>query len=215
MRRIAATSLIVFLFFVTMTFTSHADAGEEDVLSGSAAGINVIEKDDAAVFTISGISHEAKADSIGPYLTRYYFEDGGFRDVFISCFLPIETAFPSDEYNDASRQVHEIYNAFIDKGIEEAYLFISVRFEKNIPPGGMISVEFLKFDNYFQRAGKNFVTGITDIVSSPIELPMGMVTETKKDGLVSGVPTGVFYGFGQALRKAGNGTIKLLTFWAG
>ena len=214
MRRIAATSLIVFLFFIAMICNSHADPGEDD-LSVSTSDINIVEKEDMAVFTISGISNEEEADSIGPYLTRYYFEDGGFREVFISCFLPIETAFPSDEYDVASEQIHKIYNAFINKGTEEAYLFISVRFEKNIPPGGMISVEFLKFDNYFQRAGKNFITGITDIVSSPLELPMGMVDETKKSGVVTGVPTGVFSGFGQALRKAGNGTIKLLTFWAG
>ena len=44
---------------------------------------------------------------------------------------------------------------------------------------------------------------------------MGMVDETKESGVVTGVTTGVFSGFGQALRKAGNGTIKLLTFWAG
>ncbi len=215
MKRIVVTSLIVILFFVTTICNSHADQGEEDRLSVSDADINVIEKDDLAVFTISGNSYEESVTPIAPYLVQYYFEDEGFRDVFISCFLSIETAFPSDEYDTASRQINEIYNAFIDKGISEEYLFISVRFEKNIPPGGMISVEFLKFDNYFQRVGNNFVTGITDIVSSPLELPLGVVSETKKNGPVSGVPTGVFSGFGQALRKAGNGTIKLLTFWAG
>jgi putative exosortase-associated protein (TIGR04073 family) len=215
MKKIAAILLIVIFVFITTSVNSHAEPEEEDGLPVSDPGIIVSEKDGVAVFTISGISHEEKAASIAPYLTQYYFEKGGYREVFISCFLSIETAFPSDEYDVASRQINEICNAFINKGVEEAYLFISVRFEKNIPPGGMISVEFLEFDNYFQRAGSNFVTGITDIVSSPLELPMGMVSETKKNGPVSGVPMGVFSGFGQALRKAGNGTIKLLTFWAG
>lgn len=79
----------------------------------------------------------------------------------------------------------------------------------------MITVEFLKHANYFERVGKNFVTGITDIVSSPMELPMGMVTESRKSGAMTGVPKGVFSGFGQAVRKAGTGVITLLTFWAG
>jgi hypothetical protein len=215
MKITATTFIIVILFCFSMICSSHADPGEEEGLPIPDTDIRIIEKDDVVVFNISDISHEEKSASIAPYLTRYYFEKGSYREVFIACFLSIETAFPSDEYNAASMQVHKIYNAFINKGISEEHLFISVRFEKNISPGGMIRVEFLKSDNYFQRAGSNFITGITDIVASPLELPMGVVTETRENGPVSGVPMGVFSGFGQALRKAGNGTIKLLTFWAG
>jgi hypothetical protein len=89
MKRIAVISFIVILFFITMICNCHADPGEEVDLSVSAADINVIEKDDMAVFTISSISHEDKAASIAPYLTRYYFDDGGFRDVFFLIFFCI------------------------------------------------------------------------------------------------------------------------------
>lgn len=175
-------------------------------------GIETADHEDMTVFTLRNPPENVSA---AEYLTRYYLEEGPYAEILISCFLSMETTFPSDEYDIASRQVLEIYDAFVRKGIAEANIYISVRFEKNVESAGMITVEFLKNSGYFERAGRNFFTGITDIVSSPLELPMGMVSESRKSGMVTGVTKGVFAGFGQALRKAGTGTIKLLTFWAG
>jgi putative exosortase-associated protein (TIGR04073 family) len=214
MKKISAAIGVLVLLLSSSAFGEEKKSSEEN-RQPVAPGIEMAEKSDATVFFINRQSEDDGKISPIQYLTRYYAEGRNFREVIISCFLSMAAAFPSDEYNAASHQVLEIYDAFIASGVSEEFLYISVRFEKNSEPAGLITVEFLRHAGYFERVGRNFVTGITDIVSSPMELPMGMVSESQKSGVVTGVPKGVFSGFGQALRKAGTGTIKLLTFWAG
>jgi putative exosortase-associated protein (TIGR04073 family) len=182
--------------------------------------IREIKEEGVTIFHISGFQAlENGADpwdqKVIPYLTQYYFEKGNFKDISISCFLEMAVVFPSKEYDEASDRALRLYNAFLGKGVPEERLFVSVRFEKDAPDNTVISVEFFDGSNYFQRVGQNFVGGIADIVLSPVELPKEMVDESREKGAAAGLTKGTFSGFGKALRKAGNGTIKLLTFWAG
>ena len=94
-------------------------------------------------------------------------------------------------------------------------MYISLRFENDIADKGIIKVEFVKSASYFKRAGANIVSGFTDIISFPIEVPRSIINESRQNGVATGVTKGVFSGFGAAVRKAGTGTVKLLTFWAG
>lgn len=215
MKKIFVMAGFLFFVFGLPAYGDQANAPMAAADELTAAGIEIAKHDDSTLFTFSVTSGQNREVPIAAILANYYFGEGGFREVILSCFLPLETAFPSDQYDVAAGQVYEIYEELLGQGVSENDVFISVRFEKNIEADGMITVEFLKHANYFERVGKNFVTGITDIVSSPMELPMGMVTESRKSGAMTGVPKGVFSGFGQAVRKAGTGVITLLTFWAG
>jgi len=69
--------------------------------------------------------------------------------------------------------------------------------------------------NYLLRVGDNLVDGVTDVVASPTEIPKGVVKEGRKGGAVAGSTKGVVGGFGSTLRRAGNGAVRILTFWAG
>jgi len=219
MKRILACVLITLFLSLNPAFGGEidpvVDQGYEADEEMPDSEISISKEEGVTVFMISGDTADRWNETVVPYLMKYYFEKGEFKEVTISCFLKMETVFPSEDYTIASSRTLQLYDAFIERGIPSEDLFISVRFEKKVPDTGVFTVEFFDDSNYFQRVGANFVGGIADIILSPVELPKEMVDESRENGAAIGVTKGTFSGFGKALRKAGNGTIKLLTFWAG
>ncbi|MBC2717357.1 MAG: hypothetical protein HF978_18790 [Desulfobacteraceae bacterium] len=83
MKRIAATvGMVIFLFLTPAFGDQESDANENSYLV-SDSEIEIAEHDDVTVLTISGSRFEDRNAPVAPYLTRYYFEKGGFREVGI------------------------------------------------------------------------------------------------------------------------------------
>jgi len=59
---------------------------------------------------------------------------------------------------------------------------------------------------------QKLIRGATNIITSPLEIPHDMYTETTDNGLFSGLTMGIFKGLGDGIVRLGAGAVDLLTF---
>ena len=100
-------------------------------------------------------------------------------------------------------------------GVPQAQMETYGRYEPSAPKGGMLTVAFHRKRGYLKRVRDNLVGGVATVVTSPAELPKGVMETGRKQGPVAGGTKGVVCGFGSTLRRAGTGAVRILTFWAG
>jgi len=162
--------------------------------------------------TIKGETAPAFDQSVAARLGRHYIGDKKFRGAAVSGVAPSNNP---DRWSEMSKRCGVIAKALHRQGVPEAQIAVFVTFDPKAPPGGRLTISLHSKRNWFQRAGANLVGGVTDVVMSPTEIPRGMVRQGRKRGVAGAGTVGVVGGIGSTVRRAGNGAIKLLTFWAG
>lgn len=166
-------------------------------------------------FTVPGECAPEWEQSLAAELGRHYQSDKKYWGVAISYARSAECSRDDALWADASKHCGSVAQALERQGVPTNAIEIHVQFVADCPKQGALKITFCRKRSWLRRTGDNLVSGVTDVAASPFELPKGVYTRGKKHGLVSGSTVGVVGGFGSAVRRAGNGAVRLLTFWAG
>lgn len=166
-------------------------------------------------FTLMGRGAPGRDNDVAELLGIHYRGFKRYHGVTITSLLPLGAAGAKSAWEHSTRRCGVIANVLQRQGVAAGGIEIHVRCEPDVSEEGLLVVSFHRKRDWFSRMGDNLVTGVTNVVASPVELPKGVMTTGRKEGAIVGGTVGVLGGFGSAVRRAGTGAVQLLTFWAG
>lgn len=209
-----------FLAALSLAFASmEAGLGSESLKALAARlkaeGVETIMSAGAPTFVIPGASSSQWEMSLAGELGRHYKSDKKYYGVAISYLERGSGSEKDGPWDAATERCGRVAKALERQRVPTNVIEVHVRFLADGPKEGVLNITLGRKRSWIRRAGDNLVSGVTDVAASPLELPKNVYHRGKKEGLVSGSTVGVVGGFGSAVRRAGNGAVRLLTFWAG
>lgn len=210
-------------YLAAVVFLASAGKGEP-VAKGSLAalsrgleakGVTTTTSAGSPTFAMAGRASPEWDRSWAAEVGRFYAAQKEFQGVIVTCLACMTSDADADPWSGAAKRCSAVVQALQRQGVPEKEIEVHVHVRSGAAKEGFLQVTLRRERAYLRRAGDNLVSGVKDVVLSPTEVPMGAYRKGKKDGVVAGSTVGVVGGFGSALRRAGNGAVRMLTFWAG
>ena len=178
-------------------------------------GIETTTSAGSPTFTVRGCVAPEFDTSWAARIGKFYAVQGEYKGLGVACLECMSSADDPDPWASAAKRCGVVVQALQRQGIRREEIEVHMHVRSGAAEEGLLQVTLRRERPYLQRAGYNLVSGVKDVVLSPTELPKRVYRKGKKDGVVVGSTVGVVGGFGSALRRAGNGAVRMLTFWAG
>ena len=168
-----------------------------------------------ATFVVVGRTATYWERSLAMRLAQHYQSDKKYVLAQIVCVWPANTSGLDRGWTAATRRAGTLAGTLQRHGVPAGQIQVHAMPRSDATGGGEVHITFLRERHYLKRVGDNLVEGVTDVVASPTELPKGVMETGQEEGAVAGGTKGTVRGFGSTLRRAGNGAVRILTFWAG
>jgi len=204
---------------------SVASAGEEGTSTKEALaalsrdlkkkGVETVISAGSPTFTMAGCASPEWDQSWTAKVGRFYAMQKGYQGLIITCLECLSSGGDADPWTNAAKRCRTVVQTLQRQGVSEKEIEVHVHVRSGAAQEGFLQITLGRRRGYLRRAGDNLVSGVKDVVLSPTEVPTRAYQRGKKDGVVAGSTAGVAGGFGSALRRAGHGAVRLLTFWAG
>jgi len=191
------------------------DALKKLVAELDKRGVKTTITSGTPTFTVLGPASPEWDQSLAARLADHFRSDKSYVGANITHLRRAAAAKSYDVWAPAARRSATMARALQRRGVPAAAIVMGVEVRPDAPRRGALVITFHRKRNWLRRAGDNLVGGLTDVVASPDEVRKGVVTQTKRRGAVAGGATGAVGGFGAAVRRAGTGAVRILTFWAG
>lgn len=197
-----------------------SDGWGGDALKGLAAelgkrGVKTTITRGTPTFTVLGPTSPEWDQSLATRLAHHFGSDKSYVGADITDLRHDAAAQAYDVWTPAARRAAIVARALQRGGVPAAAIVMGVEVRPDAPRRGALVITFHRKRNWLRRAGDNLVGGLTDVVASPDEVRKGVVAQAKRRGAVAGGAAGAVGGFGAAVRRAGTGAVRILTFWAG
>lgn len=183
------------------------DLKEKGVETTSSAG--------SPTFAMAGCVAPEWDQSWSAKVGQFYASQKTYQGVIVTCLACMTSGEDTDPWASAAKRCSGVVQTLRRQGVPEKEIEVHVHVRSGAAKEGFLQMTLRRERAYLHRAGHNLVSGVKDVVLSPTELPVRAYRRGKQDGVVAGGTVGVVGGVGSALRRAGHGAVRLLTFWAG